>query len=84
MRLLEFRIDSERITEHAINNLLQSGLYSAGALSDIAQELDELEAAQLDEGEALADRNMNADNSGFFSVAVIEKALEVFDLRLAS
>lgn len=68
--------------QHALNNLLQVPLYSASELANIAHELDVLEAAQLDDGEGLADRMQNADDSGFFSVAVIEKALEVVNLRL--
>ena len=67
--------------QHALNNLLQTSLYSASELAAIATELDALENEQLDEGEAADDRHGNADDTGFFSIAVIERALQVVALK---
>ncbi|GAA5945074.1 josephin domain-containing protein [Sporobolomyces koalae] len=70
--------------QHSINNLLQSELFSPASLADIATELDMLESAQLDPGTRLRGEyeSQNVDESGFFSVQVAEKALEVVGLRL--
>ncbi|GAA5827635.1 hypothetical protein JCM5353_008752 [Sporobolomyces roseus] len=70
--------------QHSINNLLQSELFSPASLADIARELDALESAQLDPGTRLRGEtsSQNVDESGFFSVQVAEKALEVLGLRL--
>ncbi|GAA5913628.1 josephin domain-containing protein [Sporobolomyces salmoneus] len=70
--------------QHSINNLLQSELFSPASLADIARELDQLESAQLDPGTRLQGEfgSQNVDESGFFSVQVAEKALEVLGLRL--
>ncbi|GAA5844930.1 hypothetical protein JCM3766R1_000336 [Sporobolomyces carnicolor] len=72
--------------QHSINNLLQSELFSPASLADIARELDLLERAHLDPGTRLrgeeAFASQNVDESGFFSVQVAEKALEVVGLRL--
>ncbi|KAK4703796.1 Ataxin-3, partial [Phenoliferia sp. Uapishka_3] len=66
--------------QHALNNLLQSSLFTPQDLADIARQLDQLEADQLDgsgDGES-----HNYDDSGFFSIMVMEEALKVLGLRL--
>ncbi|BGP16674.1 hypothetical protein JCM10213v2_004676 [Rhodosporidiobolus nylandii] len=70
--------------QHALNNLLQSQLFTPQDLADIARQLDAMEAAQLDPGTRLGGErgSENYDDSGFFSVQVMERALEVLGLRL--
>ncbi|GAA5984119.1 hypothetical protein JCM10908_006058 [Rhodotorula pacifica] len=73
--------------QHALNNLLQSGLFTAPDLAEIARGLDSLEADQLGAGQHLAgdspwESSQNYDDSGFFSVQVMENALKVWGLRL--
>lgn len=59
--------------QHALNNLLQSGLFTAPDLAEIARGLDALEASQLGAGQHLMgdspwESSQNYDDSGFFSV----------------
>ncbi|GAA5958045.1 hypothetical protein JCM8115_001111 [Rhodotorula mucilaginosa] len=73
--------------QHALNNLLQSGLFTAPDLAEIARALDALEASQLGAGQHLMgdspwESSQNYDDSGFFSVQVMENALKVWGLRL--
>ncbi|GAA6041114.1 hypothetical protein JCM8097_004119 [Rhodosporidiobolus ruineniae] len=73
--------------QHALNNLLQTSLFTPQDLADIARQLDAMEAAQLDPGTRLRGENawegsQNYDDSGFFSVQVMEEALKVLGLRL--
>ncbi|GAA5999854.1 hypothetical protein JCM10207_005937 [Rhodosporidiobolus poonsookiae] len=70
--------------QHALNNLLQSSLFTPQDLADIARQLDAMEAAQLDPGTRLRGEgeSQNYDDSGFFSVQVMEEALKVLGLRL--
>ncbi|KAG0662144.1 hypothetical protein C6P46_003537 [Rhodotorula mucilaginosa] len=73
--------------QHALNNLLQSGLFTAPDLAEIARGLDALEASQLGAGQHLMgdspwESSQNYDDSGFFSVQVMENALKVWGLRL--
>ena len=80
---------------NALNNLVQNGLYSAAELAAIGKQLDDLEAEQLGgaigrETVARGQEGMNAelsnnfDDSGFFSQAVVDGALRIYGLRLAS
>ncbi|GAA5967727.1 hypothetical protein JCM11641_005746 [Rhodosporidiobolus odoratus] len=70
--------------QHALNNLLQSSLFTPQDLADIARQLDAMEAAQLDPGTHLRGEgeSQNYDDSGFFSVQVMDKAMEILGLRL--
>ncbi|GAA5945436.1 hypothetical protein JCM1841_001509, partial [Sporobolomyces salmonicolor] len=70
--------------QHALNNLLQSALFTPQDLADVARQLDALEAAQLDPGTTMGGEreSQNYDDSGFFSIQVMEAALKVFGLRL--
>jgi ataxin-3 len=63
--------------QHALNNLLQSPLFTPQDLADIARQLDAMEASQLDPGMRLkgeggswmgGGESQNYDDSGFFSV----------------
>ncbi|GAA6022860.1 hypothetical protein JCM11491_007021 [Sporobolomyces phaffii] len=69
--------------QHSVNNLLQSELFSPASLAEIANELDALESAQMGGANLSGETgSQNVDESGFFSVQVAEKALEVLGLRL--
>ncbi|KAJ3575102.1 hypothetical protein NP233_g1338 [Leucocoprinus birnbaumii] len=66
--------------QHALNSLLQGPYFTAPDLSEIARKLDRLEDQYHTEGRQGSSRNM--DDTGFFSVQVMEEALEVWGLNL--
>lgn len=73
--------------QHAINALVQHPAMDAGQLAGIAAMLDEAERDQLGADTVAAaraadPRTANMDDTGFFSVAVIETALHAWGLRL--
>ncbi|KAI0028144.1 Josephin-domain-containing protein [Vararia minispora EC-137] len=65
--------------QHALNTLLQEHIFSATDLSQIARSLDELETA-FDQSRGQMSTNM--DDTGFFSIQVLENALDVWGLSL--
>ncbi|CAF4844908.1 unnamed protein product [Rotaria sp. Silwood1] len=65
--------------QHALNNLLQREYFSAVSLADIARELDEQERHVLGHRHGESE---NMDDTGFFSIQVLQKALEVFEIEL--
>ncbi|POW17528.1 hypothetical protein PSTT_00441 [Puccinia striiformis] len=81
--------------QHALNNLMQSSVWSPQDLAEIARTLDTLEDSHLQddprststqdnrENSRLED-NSNCDDSGFFSVQVIDDALHRLGLRIIS
>ncbi|KAI0665903.1 Josephin-domain-containing protein [Trametes maxima] len=66
--------------QHALNSLLQGAYFTAPDLSEIASRLDDAEHGYLEEGAHGASANM--DDTGFFSVQVLEEALKVWNLTL--
>ncbi|KAF9447499.1 Josephin-domain-containing protein [Macrolepiota fuliginosa MF-IS2] len=66
--------------QHALNSLLQGPFFTAPDLSEIARNLDLLEAQYNTESERGESKNM--DDTGFFSVQVVEEALKVWGLNL--
>lgn len=73
--------------QHALNNLAQANVFSAGELADIAHELDRLEMdvwAQNNEGgvnskdfqQRLIEGSNNVDAQGNFSIEVLKAALQ--------
>ena len=81
--------DGSLCAQHCLNSLLQDQVYSAMDLAELARELDVAERDQI----ALAGDNLeyrrfiqepshNMDDTGFFSVQVIERALSFWDLTL--
>lgn len=76
--------------QHCLNALLQGPYFSAVDLAVIAQQLDEYERETMAEGDLdspeylsfLQQPSGNMDDSGFFSVQVISKALRVWGLDL--
>ncbi|XP_059079250.1 ataxin-3-like [Tigriopus californicus] len=79
--------------QHCLNALLQGHYYTAVDLADLAQQLDEAERRQMAEGQDphspeyqrfLAQPSANMDDTGFFSVQVIARAIAVWGLELVS
>ncbi|KAL0955934.1 hypothetical protein HGRIS_002122 [Hohenbuehelia grisea] len=66
--------------QHALNVVLQGNYFSAPDLSVIARNLDAIEAS-YDEGSRTG-TSMNMDDTGFFSVQVLDNALSVWGLNL--
>ncbi|MBW0542355.1 hypothetical protein O181_082070 [Austropuccinia psidii MF-1] len=70
--------------QHALNNLMQIPLWTTENLAEIARKLDLIEDSHLDQAN-LSSRTptySNYDDSGFFSVQVIDDALHQLGLRL--
>ncbi|KAF9268900.1 Josephin-domain-containing protein [Marasmius fiardii PR-910] len=65
--------------QHALNNLLQGNYFTAPDLSEIACNLDSLEQSYNDEERG---PSSNMDDTGYFSVQVLENALSVWSLSL--
>lgn len=74
--------------QHALNSLLQGQYYDASQLAQIANELDELQVTELGISAAdMASRDrssLNMDDTGFFSVSVLERALQIWGLSLTN
>ncbi|KAF8893769.1 Josephin-domain-containing protein [Infundibulicybe gibba] len=66
--------------QHALNSLLQGHYFTAPDLSDIARGLDDLEESYDDSNSGGTSTNM--DDTGFFSIQVLENALKVWGLNL--
>ncbi|KAJ3096940.1 Ataxin-3 [Phlyctochytrium planicorne] len=83
--------EGQLCAQHALNGLLQGSYFTAVDLSSLGRDLDNAENDMMDSSEpANSDQikfakegSYNFDDSGFFSVQVIEKALEVWGLTLA-
>nr|XP_019044211.1 ataxin-3 [Kwoniella bestiolae CBS 10118]OCF23141.1 ataxin-3 [Kwoniella bestiolae CBS 10118] len=67
--------------QHCLNNVLQQFTYTEFDLADIAKKLDQAENATLDVSHQLK-KSYNFDDTGYFSISVLERALEVWDLSL--
>lgn len=66
--------------QHALNVLLQGNYFTAPDLSEIALSLDALEESYDDANHGT--RSGNMDDSGFFSVQVLDNALKVWGFNL--
>ncbi|KAJ7703173.1 Josephin-domain-containing protein [Mycena rosella] len=69
--------------QHALNSLLQGNYFSAPDLSEIARSLDVLELEESYDDENSGRKSGNMDDSGFFSVQVLDNALKVWGLDLS-
>lgn len=67
--------------QHALNSLLQGHYFTAPDLSDLARNLDALEHSYNSESNS-GGGSMNMDDTGFFSVQVLESALNLWGLSL--
>jgi ataxin-3 len=81
--------EGQLCAQHCINNLLQETYYTPTDLSSIAQQLDTLELDTLIQGDPQNEdilrkefKSNNYDDSGFFSLQVVQKALLIFNLEL--
>jgi Ataxin-3 len=76
--------------QHCLNSLLQGDFFTAIDLAEIGRQLDQQEQQHMAESglvsrdyqEFLKQESSNYDDSGFFSIQVIQKALESFGLEL--
>ncbi|KAI8452378.1 Josephin-domain-containing protein [Phakopsora pachyrhizi] len=74
--------------QHALNNLMQSPIWTSENLADIARKLDLIEDSHLDQNDVYSTArrrgraSLNYDDSGFFSVQVIDDALNQLGLRI--
>ncbi|KAI6040284.1 Josephin-domain-containing protein [Pisolithus marmoratus] len=67
--------------QHALNSLLQGNHFTAPDLSELARNLDALEYSYNNDSNG-SGGSMNMDDTGYFSVQVLESALNVFGLSL--
>lgn len=76
--------------QHCLNSLLQGPYFNAVDLASIAKDLDEVERQRMAEGNVNGDDYLNfmqqpssnMDDTGYFSIQVICKALEVWNLEM--
>lgn len=66
--------------QHCLNSLLQNDFYSPVDLANIAHSLDSLERTYMTEG--TSNESSNFDDTGFFSIQVIQHALKSWNLEL--
>jgi len=68
--------------QHMLNNLLQGRHFDAGSLAEMASLLDQQERQLGLIVDALRNQSQNVDESGNFSIQVLEMALESFQIKL--
>jgi ataxin-3 len=73
--------EGQLCAQHAINNLLQGSYYNAVDLAQIAQDIDSQEHMLNPLTNSVS---ANYDESGFFSIQVIEKAVDVWGLAISN
>lgn len=73
---------SNLCAQHALNSLLQGNYFTAPDLSQFARKLDILEESSRYDDANRARTSTNMDDTGFFSVQVLEEALNVWNLSL--
>ncbi|WVQ84709.1 hypothetical protein IAT38_006865 [Cryptococcus sp. DSM 104549] len=74
-------VGSQLCAQHCLNNILQQPLYTEFDLAEVAKRLDHAENAALDSAHQNK-KSYNLDDTGFFSISVLERALQVWDLTL--
>ncbi|VDP88028.1 unnamed protein product [Echinostoma caproni] len=65
--------------QHCLNALLQGPFFTAVDLAELARQLDEAEQRHLTNG---PHKSQNMDETGYFSIQVITKALSIWSLEL--
>ncbi|CAF0896397.1 unnamed protein product [Brachionus calyciflorus] len=68
--------------QHCLNSLLQGDYYSAVDLANIAHDLDKVERDFMHEASTTSQESSNYDDTGFFSIQVIQNALKSWNLEL--
>ncbi|KAI9269078.1 Josephin-domain-containing protein [Phascolomyces articulosus] len=75
--------EGQLCAQHALNALLQGNYFTAVELAEIGRRLDSQENAMLmHQGQSAQQQGSNFDDSGYFSVQVIQEALSVWNLEL--
>ena len=81
--------DGALCAQHCLNSLLQGDYYSAVDLAHIAEELDKVERSHMaaagitkEYEKFLSEKSSNYDDSGFFSIQVLQRAVESWGLEL--
>jgi len=82
--------DGSLCAQHCLNSLLQGDFFTAVDLAQIAEQLDKQERIHMSEAGTLTkdyerflgQDSSNYDDSGFFSIQVLQKALGAFSLDL--
>ena len=82
--------DGSLCAQHCLNSLLQGDYYSAVDLAQIAEQLDVQERIHMSEAGTqshdyerfLKQGSSNYDDSGFFSIQVLQTALNAWNLEL--
>ncbi len=82
--------DGALCAQHCLNSLLQGDYFTAVDLAQIAEQLDTQERVHMSEAGTstkeyatfLGQGSSNYDDSGFFSIQVLQKALSAFGLDL--
>ena len=82
--------DGSLCAQHCLNSLLQGDYYSAVDLASLAEQLDKQERVHMSEASTstkdyeqfLTQESSNYDDSGFFSIQVLQKALSSWNLDL--
>uniref|UniRef100_A0A8R1DEB4 Ataxin-3 homolog n=2 Tax=Caenorhabditis japonica TaxID=281687 RepID=A0A8R1DEB4_CAEJA len=70
--------------QHALNMLLQDALFTSEDLRVLARQMDQMEHEILGNNANAIGHSENMNDSGFFSIQVIEKALDAFSLKLTN
>jgi ataxin-3 len=73
--------EGQLCAQHAINNLLQGSYFNPVDLAQIAQDIDSQEHTINPEIHSVS---ANYDESGFFSIQVIENAMQVWGLEISN
>ncbi|KAG1751569.1 Josephin-domain-containing protein [Suillus paluster] len=73
---------SNLCAQHALNSLLQGNYFTAPDLSEFARKMDTLEESSRYGDAIRVHTSANMDDTGFFSVQVLEEALNVWNLSL--
>nr|CAH8842700.1 unnamed protein product [Trichobilharzia regenti] len=76
------RKDGSLCAQHCLNALLQGPYFTAVDLANIASQLDEQESSAMGSSCSAIGNFQNMDETGYFSVQVICKALQIWSLEL--
>jgi ataxin-3 len=82
--------DGSLCAQHCLNSLLQGDYFTAVDLANIAHQLDDIERTYMSEAGTgttdyarfLNEESSNLDDTGFFSIQVLQKALESWNIEL--
>ncbi|THD21229.1 Ataxin 3 variant ref [Fasciola hepatica] len=78
-RIFHEKQEGSLCAQHCLNALLQGPFFTAVDLAELAKQLDEAEQSHLPNSSR---RSQNMDETGYFSIQVITKALSIWSLEL--